>query len=554
MKEITRIHLAKVAYDIELDAKKDIQKYVVALERYTDDPELLDDIEIRMTELLAERNVPAGGVITADDVAAVRGQLGEPSDFAPEGEVIADEVDSDTKKRFYRDNDHALLGGVLAGMAQYFGINPLWTRLLFAVLLLVSFGTVTVVYVVLWLLVPAAKTAAEKLQMQGRPVTLASIKQLGDTEVVNKTARTVQRVLRYTAGVVLVLGAIGAIIVTLVVGLGLTFADFDDVFLNGMRPQDSWWAATALALFAVAGLLLATLGFLLADAVFRRRFTRRIGVAVIVIVVAGLAAASSAVIVGYSGATAEYQRLQDSMETKTVDLPATFADVKKLAVTAHTVGWPAKGESHELAVEYVVDERRGSPRYELTALPGTEPSIVIDGDTARVAFKSTPAHNDARGRVQPRLVIRGPAIEELEVRQGIASYSAAYPNGQQSLVVKAGATTRVSVSGVYQALRIEGEGDTDVSSSSIVDLTVDMKGGSVAAGVVRTLTVTQPDSCSIWGSHDGRMQVQVRAVSGGAVQYNGERKPVGPPISNGCGVVLIEDGSDRDAYEEDIDE
>ena len=85
MKEITRIHIAKTAYDIELAAKKAIEKYITALERYADDPELLGDIEIRITELLKERGVQAGGVITADDVAAVRAQLGEPSEFLPEG-------------------------------------------------------------------------------------------------------------------------------------------------------------------------------------------------------------------------------------------------------------------------------------------------------------------------------------------------------------------------------------------------------------------------------------------------------------------------------------
>lgn len=132
MKEITRIHIAKVAYDIELDAKKDIQTYVAALERFADDKELLDDIEIRMTELLAERGVPADGVITKDDVAAVRAQLGEPRDFAPEGAQTVPEGDDidDSTRRLYRDTDSALLGGVLAGIARFFRIEPIYVRLI----------------------------------------------------------------------------------------------------------------------------------------------------------------------------------------------------------------------------------------------------------------------------------------------------------------------------------------------------------------------------------------------------------------------------------------
>ena len=126
MKEITRVHIAKVAYDIEVPAKKAIEKYIGSLERYADDPELLTDIEIRITELLAERGVLAGGVIGTDDIAAVRAQLGEPADFLPEGAgdiaVGATELDGPAK-RVYRDIDNAVLAGVLAGFAKFFDIN-----------------------------------------------------------------------------------------------------------------------------------------------------------------------------------------------------------------------------------------------------------------------------------------------------------------------------------------------------------------------------------------------------------------------------------------------
>lgn len=49
MKEITRIHIAKQAYDIETTAKKDFEKYMKKLELYAGDPEILADIEIRIT-------------------------------------------------------------------------------------------------------------------------------------------------------------------------------------------------------------------------------------------------------------------------------------------------------------------------------------------------------------------------------------------------------------------------------------------------------------------------------------------------------------------------
>ena len=93
MKEVTRIHIAKTVYNVEVDAKKELEKYMKDLERYANDAEILTDIEIRITELLAERGVQKDGIITMGDVVAIRKQLGEPKDFAEDGEV---ELDSAT--------------------------------------------------------------------------------------------------------------------------------------------------------------------------------------------------------------------------------------------------------------------------------------------------------------------------------------------------------------------------------------------------------------------------------------------------------------------------
>ena len=72
MKEITRIHIAKTPYDIEVTAKKELEKYTTKLELYADDPNLLEDIEIRLTEILSSRGTEKDGVITEDDVKSIR--------------------------------------------------------------------------------------------------------------------------------------------------------------------------------------------------------------------------------------------------------------------------------------------------------------------------------------------------------------------------------------------------------------------------------------------------------------------------------------------------
>ena len=80
---------------------------------------------------------------------------------------------TDTKK-MYRDPETKVLGGVAAGVAAYFGTDVVLVR----VLLLISiffFGTGILLYIVLWIVLPEAKTMTERMQMQGEPVTLSNI-------------------------------------------------------------------------------------------------------------------------------------------------------------------------------------------------------------------------------------------------------------------------------------------------------------------------------------------------------------------------------------------
>ena len=79
MNEVTRIRLSRVAYDIDLDAKKELDKYSRAIRKSLgEDSDVYDDIEIRMTEILADLGVKAGGVITMSEVRAIQDQLGQP--------------------------------------------------------------------------------------------------------------------------------------------------------------------------------------------------------------------------------------------------------------------------------------------------------------------------------------------------------------------------------------------------------------------------------------------------------------------------------------------
>ena len=541
MKEITRIHLAKVAYDIEIDAKKDIQKYITALERYAGDPELLDDIEIRIIELLAERGVSAGGVITKDDVVAVRAQLGEPSDFAPEGAgdiAVGSEID-DSARKLYRDGDSAIFGGVLAGIARFFGIDPLWVRLIFIVVLIASFGMALVVYLILWLIVPAAKTAAEKLQMRGKPVTLEAIKALGEREnTVSPAAETTRRALRYVTGVVLLVGSIGVLVATLFIGFGLTFGTTDNSPFAHMRPQETWWIATALGLFVLAGVLLAALGFVLANAVFRRQWTKRIGTAVIAIIAVGLLSFFSGVGTMRYGTWQENTRIYNSRKVSTVKLPQ-LADATKLVIDQN------KWEHGELRVEYVVSD---DVHYEIETVTNTKPRIARDGKTVTVSLEPADG-NDRRSfaiYMPTTLRLYGPALKELDVKQNInmSYYNEAFQEKLTMVLQSAG----FELSGSYGGVTIlqKESGKVSLERATVRELDVDSRGGIVEAGVVRKLSVTQPDACPA-NSDEDSIAVRVQSVAGGKMLYNGIERQA-RTVRQDCGTVFI--GLEEDFHKE----
>lgn len=60
-----------------------------------------------------------------------------------------------SERRFMRDADHAVLGGVCAGIANYFGFNRCATRAVFIIALCVAFPFAALAYLAIVLLVPA---------------------------------------------------------------------------------------------------------------------------------------------------------------------------------------------------------------------------------------------------------------------------------------------------------------------------------------------------------------------------------------------------------------
>ncbi|MCH7401004.1 PspC domain-containing protein [Belliella kenyensis] len=88
--------------------------------------------------------------------------------------VSFEDPDQKQIKKLYRNPDDRTLGGVASGLAAYFGIEVLWARLIFIALIFAG-GSGLVIYLILWIITPMAKSITERIQMKGGAITLDNI-------------------------------------------------------------------------------------------------------------------------------------------------------------------------------------------------------------------------------------------------------------------------------------------------------------------------------------------------------------------------------------------
>ena len=197
MKTTVSIHLGGHLMHAEEDAHRQLVHYLDSIKKHLDNTEgreeILSDIESRFAELVVERWSGKSGVITLKDVESVIQILGSPSQWtegpvdafseaesvsgkqAETGERSGYQGEIPAPKRLFRDGSRRVLGGVSAGLAAYFGLDLALVRVV--VLLLGLFTGIGVfAYLVLWVAVPKARSTADRLAMQGRAVTLESIR------------------------------------------------------------------------------------------------------------------------------------------------------------------------------------------------------------------------------------------------------------------------------------------------------------------------------------------------------------------------------------------
>jgi phage shock protein PspC (stress-responsive transcriptional regulator) len=281
MNEVTKIHLGRQAFAISADAHKELRDYLDAIRHQVSDEDVVNEIEVRMAELLAERGVSGEQVILLADVKFLKEQLGNPKDFAEEddGTSPTDNKPSDSK-RLYRDTDNAMIAGVAAGLGNYFGVDTLIIRLLFVVATFAG-GWGILVYLVLWLLVPEAKTSSDRLQMFGKAVTIENLKGVVERTDLKGAAQRANKSLAapVNSAFSFALKVIGTALVAIGVSMLLSLASAavyavlrgnglvqDNLFPIGFKQHLVVYIAATVA--AIIGLFVILLGL----AVYRRKW------------------------------------------------------------------------------------------------------------------------------------------------------------------------------------------------------------------------------------------------------------------------------------------
>lgn len=190
MKKTIRINISGLIFNIDDDAFGKLQHYLNSITKKfintEEGNEIIADVEARIAELFQERIGDRKEVINLSDIEHVIEVMGLPEDFEEEeSEQMAVDETSQRKsgRRIYRDPDNSVLSGLSAGIASYLGIDPIIVRVIF-VLTALFYGTSIFIYILLWIIIPEAKTRSQKLEMKGQDINLSSI----ETSIKNEFA------------------------------------------------------------------------------------------------------------------------------------------------------------------------------------------------------------------------------------------------------------------------------------------------------------------------------------------------------------------------------
>ncbi|MBS3915989.1 MAG: DUF2807 domain-containing protein [Bacteroidetes bacterium] len=299
MNKVVNIRLGHYVLTADEDAAIAAGQYTDALhQKYAGEDgaaEIVGDIEERIGELLDKKQKENNrSFTTLEDVKDVIAQMG-PLDGASQEQTF---TYNEPHRRLYRDPDNKILAGVWSGIGAYFDIDPVILRVGWAISVFV-FGFGIPLYIILWIVMPEARTTAEKLMMRGQRPTLQNIEdniksefsevksRFKNTQTRSRFAAFVQGIAKAIVAVVLfavnvAMSVIGGLLIACLIALLIAFftdnihAEFNNFILNGQSGLDillnAGGNALAIKIALVSWLLLVIA--VIAIAVFRNSRNR----------------------------------------------------------------------------------------------------------------------------------------------------------------------------------------------------------------------------------------------------------------------------------------
>ena len=246
MNKTINANIAGIVFNIEEDAYIKLDQYLKSVKSHfasiQNSDEIIADIEARAAEHFLNSSGQSK-IVTLSQVENLITQMGKVEDF-DDAQTTSKNIGQQPQgarpnKKLFRNPDDKIIAGVASGVATYFGIEPLWMRIVFFLLLLTG-GFMIPVYLLLWLFLPEAKTPTDKIQMRGEPVNLNDVQENVKKRVeelkqnnqgtLNSFVKGVGRVIRFVVvlfasiiGVFIALGALAAV-------AGATFAAINLAF------------------------------------------------------------------------------------------------------------------------------------------------------------------------------------------------------------------------------------------------------------------------------------------------------------------------------------
>ncbi len=183
MEKVVNARIGGRSFVMDEDAYSKLKKYLEAFRRGgklgVQSPEVMEDLEERISELFSEGTNPYKNVVDVLMVQSVISQLGMPDGepYIENGTDPISDIFSGNRpsRKLYRNPCNKSIAGVCSGIAAYLNIDILLVRIIFIVALILGSSGFWV-YVILWIAVPLAQTSAQMCELYGVPATEENMK------------------------------------------------------------------------------------------------------------------------------------------------------------------------------------------------------------------------------------------------------------------------------------------------------------------------------------------------------------------------------------------